>query len=99
MTRCQSLYPGTGFACVQEKGHKGQHRNGRRKWVTPPVEPPDALVLLGLTRDEWLERRNTAQRELDEAVHLGDAESIESGLNDVSVCEYVLGLSFWKEQT
>jgi hypothetical protein len=56
-------------------------------------------VLLGLTRDEWLERRNTAQRELDEAVHLGDAESIESGLNDVSVCEYVLGLSFWKEQT
>lgn len=96
MTRCQSLYPDTGFACVQEKGHKGQHRNGRRKWVTPPVEPPEALVLLGLTRDEWLERRNTAQRELDEALHLGDVEGIESGMNDVSVCEYVLGLPFWR---
>ena len=71
----------------------------RRVRDIEPVEQPHARTLLGMTQDEWLAHRNMHKRKLDESTHFGDEDSIESGLHDMSVCEHVLGLSFWKEQT
>lgn len=97
--RCTSLYPESGVCCVLQVGHHGLHKNRLRTWAEETPTLPEMRQVCGLTYEEWQSELTKHEAELLDATERGDAESIESGLNDVSVCSYVLGLSYWNEAT
>lgn len=97
--RCTSLYPESGVCCVLQVGHHGLHKNRLRTWAEATTTCPDLRTVCGLTYEEWEAEMVKHEAELRDATERGDAEGIESGMNDVSVCSYVLGLPIWKETT